>query len=79
MTPVPARLRHGTIGATAAVALIVGTADFTAHAGTMLFNGIALGTIAALVIYHGLSWIARARGTAVEAPATPAFIEGDES
>jgi xanthine/uracil permease len=64
---------------TAAVALIVGTADFTAHAGTMLFNGIALGTIAALVIYHGLSWIARVRGTAVEAPATPAFIEGDEN
>jgi len=63
---------------TAAVALIVGTADFTAHAGTMLFNGIALGTIAALVIYHGLTWLSRLRGT-TEAPATPAFIEGDEN
>jgi uracil-xanthine permease len=62
---------------TAAVALIVGTADYTAHLGSMLFNGIALGTIAALVIYHGLSWISRVRG-GVEAPATPAFIEGDE-
>jgi len=62
---------------TAAVALIVGTADYTAHMGSMLFNGIALGTIAALVIYHGLSWIARLRGTS-EVPATPAFIEGDE-
>jgi xanthine/uracil permease len=64
---------------TAAVALIVGTADYTAHLGSMLFNGIALGTIAALVIYHGLGWIARLRGGAVETPATPAFIEGDES
>ncbi|WP_062205751.1 uracil-xanthine permease family protein [Demequina salsinemoris] len=52
---------------TAAVALIVGTADFTAHAGTMLFNGIALGSLAALVIYHGLGWIARRRGIADEA------------
>ena len=63
---------------TAAVALIVGTADYTAHLGSMLFNGIALGTIAALVIYHGLSWIVRLRG-GVEAPPTPAFIEGDEN
>ena len=54
-------------------------ADYTAHLGSMLFNGIALGTIAALVIYHGLGWIARLRGGAVETPATPAFIEGDES
>ncbi len=61
---------------TAAVALIVGTADFTAHAGTMLFNGIALGSIAALVIFHGLSWIGRRAGT--HAVASPAFIEGDE-
>ncbi len=63
---------------TAAVALIVGTADYTAHLGSMLFNGIALGTIAALVIYHGLSWIVRLRG-GVETPPTPAFIEGDEN
>ncbi|MGC4174799.1 uracil-xanthine permease family protein [Demequina sp.] len=63
---------------TAAVALIVGTADYTAHLGSMLFNGIALGTIAALVIYHGLGWVSRLRG-ATGAPATPAFIEGDEN
>jgi uracil-xanthine permease len=47
---------------TAAVAVIVGTADYTATAGSMVFNGIALGTIAALVIYHGLTWIGRLRG-----------------
>ena len=46
----------------AAVALIVGTADFTAHAGSMTFNGIALGSIAALAIFHILGWVARRRG-----------------
>ncbi len=61
---------------TAAVALIVGTADFTATAGTMVFNGIALGALAALAIYHGLGWIGRRAGT--HAVASPAFIEGDE-
>ncbi len=61
---------------TAAVALIIGTADFTATAGDMVFNGIALGAIAALAIYHGLGWISRRAGT--HAVASPAFIEGDE-
>jgi hypothetical protein len=58
--------------------VIIGTADYTATAGTMVFNGIALGTIAALVIYHGLTWLGRLRG-GIEPPATPAFIEGDEN
>jgi uracil-xanthine permease len=51
--------------ATAAVAVIMGTADYTAQLGSdMLFGGIALGTLAALVIYHGLGWIARLRNNA---------------
>lgn len=62
---------------TAAVALIVGTADYTAQLGTMVFNGIALGTIAALVIYHGLSWVAKVRGTQDQLPTTPALVEAD--
>ena len=62
---------------TAAVAVIVGTADYTATAGSMVFNGIALGTLAALAIYHGLTFISKLRG-GIEVPATPAFIEGDE-
>ncbi|GAB3124090.1 uracil-xanthine permease family protein [Glaciibacter psychrotolerans] len=48
---------------TAATALIIGVADFTVNAGTLSFNGIALGTIAAIVIYHLMSWIGRARQT----------------
>ena len=62
---------------TAAVALIVGTADYSATWGKMSFNGIALGTIAALVIYHGLSWVAQKRGTQDQPPTSPAIVEAD--
>jgi uracil-xanthine permease len=62
---------------TAAVSLIIGTADYTAHLGKMVFNGIALGAIAALVIYHGLSWVAKVRGTQDQPPSTPALVEAD--
>jgi NCS2 family nucleobase:cation symporter-2 len=46
---------------TAATALIIGIADFTFNAGTLSFNGIALGTIAAIVIYHLMTWLGRVR------------------
>lgn len=49
---------------TAATALIIGIADYTFSAGTLTFNGIALGTLAAIVIYHLMTWVARARRTA---------------
>jgi len=39
---------------TAAIPLILGIADFTWTAGDLTFTGIALGSIAALVIYHGM-------------------------
>jgi xanthine/uracil permease len=39
---------------TAAVALIVGAGDFTLHWGDYTFAGIALGTLAAVVIYQVL-------------------------
>lgn len=48
---------------TAATALIIGIADFTFSFGEVSFNGIALGTIAAIVIYHLMRGIARVRGT----------------
>ncbi|WP_075891424.1 uracil-xanthine permease family protein [Actinomyces provencensis] len=56
---------------TAAVALIVAIADFTWSPGGMTFGGIALGTGAAVVIYHGMQWVSKMRGTNLEA-ATPA-------
>jgi NCS2 family nucleobase:cation symporter-2 len=49
---------------TAATALIIGIADFTLNAGTLSFNGIALGTVAAIVIYHLMAWLGRVRKTA---------------
>lgn len=49
---------------TAAVPLIIGAADFTWIAGGLEFRGIAIGTAAALVIYHVMGAIGRWRGTA---------------
>jgi hypothetical protein len=51
---------------TAAVALIVGIADYTWTIGELKFTGIALGSAAALVIYHGMKAVAKARGTVAE-------------
>jgi hypothetical protein len=39
---------------TAAIPLIIGIADFTWQLGDLMFTGIALGSIAALVVYHGM-------------------------
>lgn len=51
---------------TAAVALIIGIADFTLELGAVVFNGIALGTIAAIAVYHLMNGISRARGGEVQ-------------
>ncbi|WP_349829608.1 acyl-CoA dehydrogenase family protein, partial [Brevibacterium litoralis] len=56
---------------TAAVALIVAIADYTLLAGSMTFSGIALGSVAAIVLYHVMRWIALWRGTATD-PLLPA-------
>ena len=47
---------------TCAVALIIGIADFTWQAGELTFTGIALGSIAALLVYHGMQLLTRLRG-----------------
>ena len=51
---------------TAAVALIVGIADFGLQFGSeanpVMLNGIALGTLAAILVYHLMAWAARVRG-----------------
>lgn len=51
--------------ATAGVALIVGAGDYTLNWGDYSFAGIALGTVAAVVIYQALRPLSRAN------PATP--------
>ncbi|MEV7649207.1 solute carrier family 23 protein [Arthrobacter sp. NPDC089319] len=47
----------------AGVSLVVGIANFTWTVGELTFEGIALGTAAALIIFHGMSVVARWRGT----------------
>ncbi|WP_415855511.1 uracil-xanthine permease family protein [Sinomonas sp. G460-2] len=51
---------------TAAVALIIGIADYTWTVGQLSFAGIALGSAAALLVYHGMTALARWRGTVRE-------------
>ena len=58
---------------TAAVALVVGVADFTWAAGSLAFGGIALGTAAAIGIYHLMRTVSRWRGTSQEI-ASPASV-----
>ncbi|WP_309135159.1 solute carrier family 23 protein [Cellulomonas sp.] len=59
----------------AAVALIVGIANYSWAAGELRFEGIALGTAAAIGLYHLMRVVARWRGTHDE-PATPASVPG---
>ncbi|MFX0538050.1 uracil-xanthine permease family protein [Ornithinimicrobium sp. Y1847] len=47
---------------TGAVALVVGIANYTITAGDLVFEGIALGTAAALILYHGMHAINRLTG-----------------
>ena len=42
--------------------LIIGIADFTWRAGSLTFTGIALGSLAALVIYHGMRLLGASDG-----------------
>jgi uracil-xanthine permease len=58
---------------TAAVALVIGIANFSWAAGDVRFEGIALGTAAAIGIYHLMRSVARWRGTHDE-PASPASV-----
>ncbi|WP_136611755.1 uracil-xanthine permease family protein [Sinomonas albida] len=51
---------------TAAVALVIGIADYTWTVGQLSFAGIALGSAAALLVYHGMTALSRWRGTVRE-------------
>lgn len=48
---------------TAGVALIVGIADYSWGFGALEFGGIALGTVAAIVVFHLMTCLGRWRGT----------------
>lgn len=59
---------------TAGVALVLGIANYTWIAGEMSFEGIALGSAAAIGVYHVLRIVARLRGTA-DNPEKPLPVE----
>ncbi len=56
---------------TAAVAMILAIANFTWNPFGMTFEGIAMGSGAAIIVYHVMNGISKLRGTNLEA-ATPA-------
>lgn len=56
---------------TAGVALVVGIADVTWTLEGIQLTGIALGTLAALIIYHLMDRLGRVSGTEVERGGTP--------
>ena len=63
---------------TAAVSMVVAIANYTWHWGDMVFEGIALGSAAAILVYHIMRWISKVRGTNLEqaSPASaPAGVE----
>ncbi len=61
----------------AAIALIVGIANFTWQVGDLTFTGIALGTAVAIGLYHLMRVLSRWRGTHQE-PASPASVPGGD-
>ena len=63
---------------TAAIAMIIAIADYTWAPGNMVFGGIALGSAAAITIYHAMNWISRLRGTNLEAASPASAPSGSE-
>ncbi|MFJ6096697.1 uracil-xanthine permease family protein [Williamsia muralis] len=57
---------------TAAIALVIGIADFSWKIGDLSFGGIALGAISAVVIYHVMRLVGQWRGTVVVDERVPA-------
>lgn len=62
----------------AAIALVIGVANYTWVVGELRFEGIALGTAAAIGIYHLMRVLARWRGTGQEL-ATPASVPATDA
>ena len=63
---------------TAAVAMVVAIADYTWHWGEMVFTGIALGSAAAVVVYHLMRRISTLRGTNLEGASPASAPAGTE-
>ncbi|WP_375000353.1 uracil-xanthine permease family protein [Aeromicrobium sp. CTD01-1L150] len=53
---------------TAAVALVIGIGDLTVTTGDLEFTGIALGSVAAIVVYHVMAQLERLRSATADPP-----------
>ena len=63
----------------AAIGLIIGIANFTWTRGSVQIGGIAIGTVAVIVLHHLMRWLGAVRGTSAHEPATPGSAPaGDE-
>lgn len=60
----------------AAVVMIIGIADFNFAINGVSFNGIAIGSVACLVLYHGMYWLGRLCGTVLPEKREDAAPEG---
>ena len=60
---------------TAAVAMVMAIANYTLVIGEVRFEGIAMGSFGAIVVYHLMRWISNLRGTNLE-QASPASAPG---
>ncbi|AYD90577.1 nitrate reductase [Actinomyces sp. 2119] len=63
---------------TAAVSMVVAIANYTLVWNGTSFEGIALGSAAAIVIYHVMRWISRVRGTNLEQVSPASAPAGSE-
>lgn len=63
----------------AAIGLIMGIANFTFSIGEMTFGGVTVGTVTALVLYHLMRAIGKARGTDLGDDSTAIVAEFDTS
>ena len=64
---------------TAAIPLIIGIADFTWQVGDLTFTGISLGSVAALLVYHGMRLTKAARDAVGGTPVSSAGSDVPDS
>ena len=63
----------------AAIGLIMGIANFNFTVGGLSFGGVTVGTVTALVLYHLMKAVAKARGTDIGEDSTALVAEFDDS
>ena len=63
---------------TAAIAMVIAIANYSWHWGDMVFEGIALGSFGAILLYHFMRTVSRWRGTSLESASPASAPAGTE-